>query len=62
LQRIRRKMRLDGSRTAFGVVGFHAKEHELGALHRDANVFVDGLRFEPKSLTLDSLDVLSTPN
>src|SRR6478672_8662239 len=67
--RIRRKMRLDGSRTAFGVVGFHAKEHELDALHRaplgagsDANVFVEGSRFEPEPLTLDRLDVLSTPN
>src|SRR5713226_98204 len=63
--RIRRKMRLDGSRTAFGIGGLHAKEHELCALHdayfgacRNANVLVEGLRFEPETLTLDRLDVL----
>ena len=62
-------MRLDGSRTAFGVGGLHAKEHELRALHRapfgagrDANVFVEGLRFEPEPLTLDRLDVLRAPD
>jgi hypothetical protein len=68
-QRIRRKMRLDGSCTAFGVGGLHAKEHELRALHRarfsagrDANAFVEGLCFEPEPLTLDCLDVLGVPN
>ena len=62
-------MRLDGSRTAFGVGGLHAKEHELRALHRapfgaggEANVFVEGLRFEPEPVTLDCLDVLRAPN
>src|SRR6202011_5441768 len=52
-------MRLDCSRTAFGVGGLHAKEHELRALHRapfgasrDANVFVEGLCFEPEPLTI----------
>ena len=65
----RRKMRLDGSRAAFGVGGLHAKEHELRALHRapfgagrDANVFVEGLRFEPEPLTLDRLDELRAPD
>jgi hypothetical protein len=68
-QRIRRKMRPDGSRTAFGVAGFRAKEHELRALHRaplgagrDANVFVESLRFEPEPVTLDRLDMLRAPN
>jgi hypothetical protein len=62
-------MRLDGGRTAFGVSGLHAKEHELRALHRaplgagrDANAFVEGLCFEPEPLTLDRLDVLRAPN
>jgi hypothetical protein len=62
-------MRFDGSRTAFGVGGLHAKEHELRAPHRahfgagrDANVSVEGLCFEPEPLTLDRLDVLRTPN
>src|SRR5258708_10838008 len=68
-QRIRRKMRLDGTRTPFRVGGLHAKEHELRALHRapfgagrDANVFVEGLRFEPDALTLDRLDELRAPD
>src|ERR1700676_922676 len=62
-------MRLDGSRTAFGVGGLHAKEHEPRALHRapfgagrDANAFVEGLRFEPEPLTLDRLDMLRAPD
>jgi hypothetical protein len=62
-------MRLDGSRTAFGIGGLHAKEHELCALHcahvgarRDANVLVEGLRFEPETLSLDRLDVLRAPD
>jgi hypothetical protein len=62
-------MRLDCSRAAFGVVGFHAKEHELRALHRarfgagrDANAFVEGLCFEPEPVTLDRLDVLRARN
>jgi hypothetical protein len=62
-------MRLDGSRTAFCVGGLHAKEHELRALHhapfgagRDANVFIECLRFEPEPLTQDRLDVLRAPN
>jgi len=57
------------SRAAFGVGGLHAKEHELRALHRapfgagrDANVFVEGLRFEPEPLTLDRLDELRAPD
>src|SRR5450631_1632635 len=67
--RVERKMRLNGSRAAFGVCGLHAKEHELRALHRapfgagrDANVFVEGLRFEPEPLTLDRLDELRAPD
>jgi hypothetical protein len=66
--RIRRKMRLDGSRTAFGVGGLHAKEHELRALHRapfgaskDPNVFVEGLRFEPEPLTLTASTCSARP-
>ena len=62
-------MRLDGSCTAFGVGGLHAKEHELRALHgapfgagTDANAFVEGLRFEPEPLALDRLDVLKAPD
>jgi hypothetical protein len=57
------------ARTAFGVGGLHAKEHQLRALHRapfgagrDANVFVEGLRFKPEPPTLDRLDVLRAPN
>src|ERR1700719_2017205 len=67
--RIRCKMRLDGSRTTFGVGGLHAKEHELRAPHyahfsacRDANAFVEGFRFEPEPLTLARLDELRAPN
>jgi hypothetical protein len=62
-------MRLDGSCTAFGVDGLHAKEHDLRALHRayfgagrNANAFVEALRFEPEPLTLDRLDVLRAPD
>jgi len=69
LDAVRRKLRLDGSRTAFGVGGLHAKEHELRALHRasfgagrDANEFVEGLSFEPEPLTLDRLNVLRAPD
>jgi len=49
--------------TAFGVGGPSSKEDtELRALYtaahfgagRDANVFVEGLRFEPEPLTLDA--------
>jgi hypothetical protein len=29
---------------------------------RDANVFVEGLRFEPEPLTLDRLDELRAPD
>jgi hypothetical protein len=31
-------------------------------LGRDANVFVEGLRFEPEPLMSDRLDVLTAPN
>jgi hypothetical protein len=62
-------MRLDSGRSAFGVGGLHAKEHELRALHRtsfgagrNANVFVESLSFEPESLTLDRFDVLRAPD
>ena len=60
-------MRLDNAnRAALSVTGglSHAKEHELRVLHRvrfgagrDANVFVECLRFEPEPVTLDRLDV-----
>jgi hypothetical protein len=53
-------MRFDCSRAAFGVGGLHAKEHELRAMHCaafgadiDANVFVEGSRFELEPLTDD---------
>jgi hypothetical protein len=67
--RVRREMRLDGSRTAFGIGGLHAKEHKLCALHRagfgagsDPNAFVDGLCFEPEPVTFDRLDALRAPD
>jgi hypothetical protein len=39
----------------------YLSKNPMGA-GRDANVFVEGLRFEPEPLTLDRLDVLRTPN
>jgi hypothetical protein len=68
-QRIRRKMRLDGSCCAFRCRWTSRKEHKLCALHRarfgagrDANVLVDGLRFEPEPLTLHRLDMPRAPD